>query len=273
VTAIRAGAPKACWKALGDSLWDYWGRLGACGRNRIVAPAPALDFEDRDGTITLGGRLARDRVPMGTSSEVRALVEDSHRGAVRIGAPPRALVLGYQRLHVERTERDYALHTTEYKYTLALSFTDTDAVDGQQWLAIRLESDARTARQSWLLNHPVHHHQLGACDDLRLLSPRGRTLVSFVDAALRAFAADVWGEMYTNLYLHLTEEQGAFRRIAGTERIDHATAATLERLLREGRAERLDWHLELEQWRADVDDRSIVAPELFETFVEPSETR
>jgi hypothetical protein len=38
--------------------------------------------------------------------------------------------------------------------------------------------------------------------------------------------------------------------------------------MREGRAARTDWHLNLNQWREDVDDRSRCAPELFDIFAE-----
>lgn len=266
MTPIRGATPTACWIALQTSLFGYWGRLADRGQNRIVAPTPALAFEGQTGSITLGGDSAWQHVPMGTSAEVRRLVDAAGNSAVRIGAPVRALILGYQGLSVENDEEGFALHTTEYKYTLALSYDDKDAAGGKGWLAIRCESDGRTARQSWFLNHPTHHHQLGGCADLRILSTRGRSLVSFIDSALRAFAPEVWGRMYTKLYRHLSGGDGAFRRLEKNERLDHDTDATLGKLLQEGRANNLDWHLELERWRADVDDQSIVAPELFETF-------
>lgn len=270
MTVVRGRTPAACWKAFEDGVWDYWGRLGSCGRDRLVAPGPSLRFDDGEGEITLGGHFARRHVAMATSDEVRHLFDAAHATGVRIGAPPLALVLGYQRVLAEQSDGCYVLRTIEYKYTLALSFTDTLADDGRGWAALRLESDSRSDRQSWLLNHPVHHHQLGGCDDLRLPAPRGRSLLSFVDAALRAFAVNVWAEMYPNLFLNLSLDEGVFRRVSGSGRVDDAALNTLKTLLREGRAEPADWYLELERWRDDVDDQSRVAPELYDVLLDPT---
>lgn len=266
MTQIHRPTARACWKAFEDQLWAYWGRLQNCGRNKLRAPWPVLDRDE--GQLTLGGQHAREHVAMATSGEVSKLVQHAQHEGVLIGRPPFALLLGHQRLSVKKFEAGYTLHTTDYKYTLAVSFVDQFAEPNRSWFALRLESTSAPDEQSWFLNHPIHHHQLGSCGDLRLPATHGRALISFIDAGLRAFASDVWQEMYPALFAELRE--GAFRRLAaGWTRIDQAAVQRVEELLRQGRAHKLDWYHELEQWRMDIGNRSATTPELFDLFLQP----
>ncbi|WP_437683241.1 hypothetical protein [Sorangium sp. So ce131] len=102
--------------------------------------------------------------------------------------------------------------------------------------------------------------------------PRGRSLITFVDSALRAFAPEVWGEIYPSLYLELTEPAGRFEHFTKAppgreEHLGALHAKDLEKLLREGRALKCDWYADLEQWREDIGDHSECAPELFDVFL------
>jgi hypothetical protein len=274
---IRGTTRSACWKHLEEQVRGFWGRLAQAGSDRgVIAVTPSFELNEprTAGEIALGGAFVRDHVPMATSAEVEALFERSRRHGVLLGEPPVALVLGIQKLAIDEEKGlGFALRTTWYKYCLLvrdLAAADTGA---PPWFALRLESDGRIGWNSWLLNHPVHHFQLGLCENLRMPSPNGRSLVSFVDAALRSFTADVWSEMYPSLHLHLSDASGRFaaftQRSAGVDaEIRAAHADDLREALRQGRADGMDWHEELEQWRDDVDDRSECAPELFDVLVE-----
>lgn len=209
---------------------------------------------------------------MANSEQVSALFDRSQRSGVLLGAPPSALVIGAQHLKVEEEqEGGFVLRTTWYKYCLLFRVMDPLGMRSTEWFAMRLESDSRVGWNSWLLNHPIHHFQLGFCEELRLLSSRGRSLVAFIDAALRWFAPSAWAEMYPSLYLHLTDATGRFSSLtqvpAGADvQMRQSSASDLRDILRQARADRIDWYRDVEQWREDVDPRSECAPELFDVF-------
>lgn len=269
-------APKAvdCWTAFENHVRDYWARMGQAGSSRgVIAVTPVFTWDQTKftGEIALGGAFVRGHEPMVTSEEVEALFKRSRRSGVMIGEPPTALVLGIQQLGVKQGEDgDFLLRTTWYRYYLLIRSIPAQT-RSPTWFALRLENDSRIGQNSWLLNHPIHHIQLGLCDDLRLLSSRGRSLLSFVDAALRGFAEDAWSDMYPALHLELSEPEGRFAPFTRSpEGADVHLAAThadeVKKILRQGRAEKLDWSLELDQWRNDVSARSICAPEMFDVF-------
>ncbi len=273
---IRAPRAADCWKTFEQHVWDYWARVAQAGSGRgVIAVTPALRFDESSlvGEVALGGDFVRGHDPMATSGEVEELFDRSYRSGVLIGEPPAVLVLGVQRLGLDQDQdENFVLRTTWYKYCLVVRGTASSA-GTPTWFALRQESDSRIGQNSWLLNHPIHHVQLGLCDELRILSPRGRSLISFVDAALRSFAEDAWSEMYPSLRLELADASGRFAPFTQPSRgadvqITASHADAVRTILRQGRADRLDWYLELEQWRKDVDSRSVCAPEMFDIFAE-----
>jgi hypothetical protein len=277
---IHEASPNKCWDAFVDRISEYWGRLQAAGSaNGVVAGWPETRPTERNGKLVggelvLGGESAFKHEPMATPAEVRELFARVRGEAVLVGSPASAAVLGFQRVVADEVDGGrFALRTTSYKYTLVAGTRDDDAPGGLTWFAVRLESEPHAGEQSWLLNHPIHHYQLGGSGDLRVLSPRGRSLTSFVDMILRAFAPDTWGELYSALHLELTQQAGGFEWLTrapqkGEENrlILDGDERRLRDLLRGGRANRLDWHVDMEQWREDIDDRSTCTPELFSLF-------
>ncbi len=278
---IQAPTASKCFERLEKHVSGYWGRVGAAGGGRgVTAVVPAMRFDKTSGTIELGlgDAFIRGHQPMATSDEVGELFDQGRNYGVVLDTlnAPLALVLGIQWLRAEQdaASRAYFLRTYQYKYCLIVRSASPSA-SAPTWFALRLESDSQIGQNSWLLNHPVHHIQLGLCDELRFPSPWGRSLIAFVDSALRAFAPEVWGELYASLYLELNEPVGkfaGFTKEALPERDKHLRephAVELRALLREGRAQKADWHCDLEQWREDIDNGSECAPELFDLFSRP----
>jgi hypothetical protein len=276
---IQAATPRACFVSFQHQVSDYWGRLAQEGSGRgVIAVTPAVRFDPASSTIELGlgDAFVRGHQPMATSDEAQALCDRGRNDGVVLDTldAPLALVLGIQWLRVEQdpASKTFFLRTYQYKYCLIVRSALPSAA-APTWFALRLESDSEIGQNSWLLNHPVHHLQLGLCDDLRIPSSRGRSLIAFVDSAIRAFAPEVWAELYPSLYLELNEPAGrfaGFTKEAIPEREKHLRAphaADLRELLREGRAQKHDWHLDLERWREDIGDHSECAPELFDLFL------
>lgn len=270
---IRGATALACWNTLEQQIWDYWGRLAHAGSDRgviAVTPVFKLDPSHREGEVALGGDFVRKHEPMATSEQVKDLFERSNRQGVLLGKPPSVLALGIQRFAIEEQDGSFLLRTSWYKHCLMVRVLSEPGGE-PTWFAMRLESDSHIGQNSWLLNHPIHHVQLGLCDELRIMSTRGRSLLSFVDAALRFFAVEVWSELYPSLYLHLSDSTGRFSAFTQSPegsavKLTTPHADAVKSILRQGRADKVDWFLELEQWREDVDDRSECAPELFDVF-------
>ncbi len=272
---IRGATATECWEIFTEQIWGYWGRLSEAGQNRgVIAVRPTLRFDSakREGEVSLGDMM-RDRVPMATSTQVNELFERALRDGVLIGQPPKVLVLGIQKLAMEQDSASgsFVLRTSWYKYCLVVRSAEIAGLDAPPSFAMRLESDGRMGWNSWLLNHPIHHVQLGLCNDLRILASRGRSLVSFVDAALRLFAEDAWAEMYPGLYLELKEPSGHFAPFTQCQEgadfeLRARDASKARDIVRRARAEGLEWHKELDQWREDIDAWSECAPEMFDVL-------
>lgn len=274
------------WRRLRTKMTDYWTRFNRAGSGLgAVAPMPEFWFEAATGrgSVVIGGESAWKHSPMTHSDEVRILYDglSTSKKGVLLGRPPRALVYGYQRLRLDLTGDASRWFIDDYKYCVLISDRGA-AASRATWFGLRLESDPHAGRNSWLLNHPVHHFQLGSCNELRLHAGQGRSLISFVDLMLRAFAVDAWRKMYPELYRELKSghqkkasemRRGSFDWITGTPSSEPALVIgrddwdKLAKLLSEGRSDGRRWYKELELWRDDIADHSACAPELFDMFL------
>lgn len=271
---IRGVTRRECIRRFQDLVNGYWERLSQAGaRGGVLAVWPKIVPDQSEQVIeaALGDQLIREHTPMATFEDVEILREGCEHEGVLMGRPPSAIVIGIQNMRIEPDGDGFALRTAWYKYGLLLRAERARHLEAPAWFALRLESDARVGWNSWLLNHPIHHYQLGLRDDLRILSRDGRSLVSFVDTAIRLFVPEVWAEMYPALHLELTEPTGAFAAV--TQRSpgvdvdltgEHARRAN--ETLRQARAEGRDWYRDLEQWRSDVAPWSKCTPELFDVL-------
>lgn len=267
---IVQSTPAGCWNAFGRDFFGYWGRLQTAGSGRgLIAPNPALSADIRQGTASciLGGEAAYEHVAMGTPDDIADLAERCKNKALAIGTPPQAFALGAQYFTFERSDDGgFLLRQTSYKYTLL--YRSDNCPNWKQCTALRLEGDDRIGHNSWLLNHPIHHLQMGDSKRLRFHSADSRSLVGFVDWALRAFGEAVWFELYPDLSLELVDEGGVFQFLTSGPggSIRDATKEHLGKVLRSGKADRTGWFRDLELWNKDTRDWVGVAPETYTSF-------
>jgi hypothetical protein len=262
-----------CWNNYVQTVNDYWSRLTAAGGGRnLLTPFPSmkLDVTRHIATCVLGGNHASAHSPMASSEEVADLLEAARGQALFAGGPPIAAALAAEDFRVAAVDGGFELQTHAYKYTVLYKASkSTNWQEGSS--AIRFESDSAPGYNSWLLNHPVHHIQPGNSNLVRIRLARPCGIVGFVDWFLRAFAEDIWAEMYPELYLALSTEGGSLHTHFGTDAdsplaISDTLVSTLERVIRGGRADSLPWFRDLQLWNRDIELASKPAPELLELF-------
>ncbi len=254
--------PKA-WLDLDRHVQAYWERF-ATAHGRAV-PFPVAVYANDRGTVSLGGELALERHEMATPLDARDLFKKCvESNALMLGSPPSVACLAHQTVSMDSGPMSRPT-VISYKYTTVVSPPSRT----ESAFAIRIESEGKLGHNSWLLNHPIHHIQLGTCGDLRIINPIARSLTAFIDLMLRTYDRPTWAELYPNLN-HALSRHGAFKRwVEPAEELPIGTAHSqeVEKTISAGLSSKDPWALELELWRKDIALGPVPTPELFLPFL------
>jgi hypothetical protein len=244
---IRGSTVDLCEQMLQRQITGYLDRLeqrAAHAEQAVQVQRPAIYRDGGDRLIVSLPREGLERVRMTSATEIEELfARESHRG-ILLGARP-SLLFGRQIFAiVKETEGGHSLRTVEYCY----HFFTRASRSNEAWYGLRVEN---SAENSWFLNHPLHHIQLGMDKALRLRSVEAHSFAGFVDLILRHTASPIWARMYPDLHDVLNEKEGPFQKLA-QGRARHARG--LESVFREARAEPLPWYIDWMQWLDDIQE-------------------
>lgn len=193
---------------------DYFSKLRKSGIRNTEIPY-THSFGNSSTQVLLGG---------GFSKKILALKSEQEIFDTVLNLSDENVGLSFQ----TPTHSVYLVSSEEYenstgflkKYRHILFYSNFDSVtrrvNENQWSVLRFECDTNPGYNSWMLNHPVHHYHTTRSEEIRLVNGDFRTMIGFVDWALRTFRRDAWAEMYPKLHRELSNPAGPFAFLTQT---------------------------------------------------------
>ncbi len=208
---IVESTASGCYRQYSDLLNAFFTTLQGRELASFIRPSFPVIEEAGDVLRVYHPKRPRQRLDMATPDQVFTLLSTHEKQAFVFTERPLVL-LSYEEMiavpvSAQSPSGPFKLRTQHYQHILLIA--SHHGLDPQhEYYAVRIESDGAFSRNSWFLNHPLHHIQLGFDEAFRWPSTPYMSTLGVLDFLLCVFAEGAWKRLYPSLHGLLSARRG-----------------------------------------------------------------